>query len=262
VVVDCGAIAPPLLESELFGHERGAFSGANQRRLGAFEAAHGGTIFLDEIAELELDLQPKLLRVLERKQVQRVGASQPISVDVRVIAATNRNLQAEVNARRFRSDLYFRLAVLPISLPPLRTRAEDLPLLVEDLLSTMGAADHPASFRLTSIEFLAHVARQPWPGNVRELKNYLERSLALDDAAGPDSPQSDDGLGSDGLPPIDLTKPLKIVREQWTRAGERRYLEALLRASNWNVSQAARTAGVDRVNFYKLLSRCGLRRTI
>src|SRR5262249_28742426 len=141
VVVDCGAVPPDLLESELFGHERGAFTGAVASRLGAFEAANGGTIFLDEIGELSADLQPKLLRVLERKESKRLGGNKYAAVDVRVIAATNRNLRSEVNAGRFRSDLFYRLAVITVRLPPLRERIEDLPLLLDHLLTKIGPTE-------------------------------------------------------------------------------------------------------------------------
>jgi two-component system, NtrC family, response regulator GlrR len=141
LVVDCGAIPANLLESELFGHERNAFTGAGDRRIGAFEEASGGTIFLDEIAEMPLELQPKLLRVLESKEIRRLGSNQHQKVDVRIVAATNRDLRTEVNEGRFRADLYFRLAVLRINLPPLRSRQEDLPALAEELLAQIGASD-------------------------------------------------------------------------------------------------------------------------
>src|SRR5262249_26549255 len=157
----------------------GAFTGASAAREGAFEAAHGGTILLDEIGELGLSLQPKLLRVLERREVKRVGGNRYRPVDVRVIAATNRSLRAEVNEKRFRSDLYYRPAALEIRLPPLRERAEDLPLLVETLLVRLGASELPDAAWLRTPEHLADLARHAWPGNVRELRNYLERCVAL-----------------------------------------------------------------------------------
>ncbi|HZS40068.1 MAG TPA: sigma 54-interacting transcriptional regulator [Polyangia bacterium] len=255
VVVDCGAIPRELLESELFGHERGAFTGAVGAREGAFEAAAGGTIFLDEIGELAGDLQPKLLRALERHEVKRVGANTYRPVDVRVIAATNRNLRAEVNARRFRSDLYYRLAVIELRLPPMRERGEDLPLLVEDLLSALGAADDPEAARLRTPELAAELRRHHWPGNVRELRNYLERCLAMREptpltAAGP--------LAVDELE-VNATQPLKSERERWLRVLERRYLDEILRSHEGNVTAAARSAGVDRIHFYRLLWRHGLR---
>jgi two-component system, NtrC family, response regulator GlrR len=177
VVVDCGAIPPDLLESELFGHEKGAFTGAHARRLGAFETATGGTLFLDEIGELAPELQPKLLRVLERKEVKRVGAAAFLAVDVRVIAASNRNLPAEVNAQRFRPDLYYRLAVLEIGLPPVRERRDDLPALVERLLAAHRSDPGTAALRTSA--FAEQLATHSWPGNVRELRNYLDRCIAM-----------------------------------------------------------------------------------
>ncbi len=253
IVVDCGAVPPDLLESEFFGHEKGAFTGAQGARPGAFEAASGGTIFLDEIGELALELQPKLLRALERKQVKRVGATRYSPVDVRIVAATNRNLRTEVNERRFRSDLYYRLAVLEVRLPPLRERTEDLPLLVEHLLASLGAAGTPAAERLLAPALLAHLARQRWSGNVRELRNYLERCVALDEAV-PLGPTPDEAPGSP-----DLNQPLKIARERWTRAFERRYVEEMLARHDGKVAAAARAAGVDRMHFYRLAWRSGLK---
>jgi len=256
VVVDCGAIPARLMESELFGHEKGAFTGAISARPGAFEAAHGGTIFLDEVGELESELQPKLLRVLERRHVKRVGATQYVPVDVRVIAATNRNLHAEVNAKRFRSDLYYRLAVIEVRLPSLRERREDLPLLVEHILSSLGASDRKEAHMLRTEACRVALARHPWPGNVRELRNYVERALALADfrvlsadasalpASEPELPQGAD---------------LRTARESMLRDFERKYLENLLSQHAGNVSAAARSAGIDRKYFYKLLWRNGLR---
>jgi two-component system, NtrC family, response regulator GlrR len=252
IVVDCGAIPPDLLESELFGHERGSFTGASQAREGAFEAASGGTIFLDEIGELGLELQPKLLRVLERKQVKRVGSNKYAAVDVRIVAATNRNLRQEVNERRFRSDLYYRLAVVEIRLPALHERRDDLPLLVEQLLESIGDPASPEAASLKTPEFLATLAAHRWPGNIRELRNYLERCLALRDRApiGGDVPE----------PPLpDTSQPLKIARERWTRTLERRYVEELMRKHEGKVTVAARAAGIDRMYLYRLLWRYGLR---
>src|SRR5262249_14454944 len=177
IVVDCGAIPAELLERRLSGHDRGAFTGAVAPRGGAFEAAHGGTLFLDGVGELAPDLQPKLLRALERREIKRVGSSRYLPVDLRVVAATNRNLCAEVNARRFRSDLYYRLAVVVVRLPPLRERPEDLTLIVDHLLEGLGARERPEAAALRSPAFLTELARHHWPGNARELRNYLERCL-------------------------------------------------------------------------------------
>ncbi|HVK78799.1 MAG TPA: sigma 54-interacting transcriptional regulator [Kofleriaceae bacterium] len=253
VVVDCGAIPAALLEAELFGHEAGAFTGATARRAGAFEAADGGTLFLDEIGELALDLQPKLLRALDRREIQRLGGTQRVPVDVRVIAATNRDLKEEVNARRFRSDLYFRLAVLVVRLPPLRERTSDLPALVDAILDGLGDRDSPVARSLRAGELLPELLRHTWPGNVRELRNYVEACVVRQERAL--------AVGGDGRsePTIDVSQPLRVVRDRWLRHVERRYLEQLLAAHGNNVSAAARAAGVDRVHLHRLLSRAGLR---
>ncbi len=254
IVVDCGAIPTDLLESELFGHERGAFTGALTRREGAFEAANGGTIFLDEVGELAPELQPKLLRVLERRQVKHVGANSYQPIDVRVIAATHRNLRAEVNAGRFRSDLYYRLAVVEVRLPPLRSCPEDLPLVVDALLDGLGARQRPEAEALRTREFIQELTRHGWPGNVRELRNHLERCLVLRDQAPivADAPEPTPDS-------INLRGSLKGERERWNRLFERRYLEGVLAMHDGNVSAAARAAGVDRMHFHRLLRRCGLR---
>ena len=254
IVVDCGAIPPALLESELFGHEAGAFTGATSARAGAFELASGGTIVLDEIGELALDLQPKLLRVLDRHEIQRVGSSQRIAVDVRVVASTNRDLKAEVNAKRFRSDLYFRLAVLVVRMPPLRERMTDIPLLVAAILDDIGDHDSDMARAFASGAMLPELLRHAWPGNVRELRNYVEacivrQDLAPDRVAPPASAE----------PPIDVGQPLRVVRDAWIRHVERRYLEQLLLVHGGNVSAAARAAGIDRVHLHRLLARVGLR---
>jgi transcriptional regulator with PAS, ATPase and Fis domain len=251
IVMDCGAIPASLLETELFGHEAGAFTGATSTRIGTFEAAAGGTVFLDEIGELALDLQPKLLRVIERREVQRIGSTKRIPVDVRIVAATNRNVEKEVNARRFRADLYYRLAVLVVKLPPLRERAADLPLLVEGILDDLRAGDSPMARSLRRGEMLAELLRHDWPGNVRELRNYLEGCLVRQDTSTP--------LMQSGEPPIDANQPLALVRERWVRHIERRYLEQLLLIHANNVSAAARAAGIDRVHLHRLLARAGLR---
>ena len=254
VVVDCASIPGNLLESELFGHEKGSFTGASSTRIGAFESADGGTVFLDEIGELSLELQPKLLRVLEQREIQRIGGTNRIPVDIRVVAATNRNLALEVNAHRFRPDLYYRLAVVVVTLPPLRERLEDIPLLVEQLLARLTTADDPRLASLRDPGLLTELGRHSWPGNVRELRNHLERCLALSARA----PLALAGSGDDQLL-VDPGQPLRVMRDRWTRLLERRYLEALLREHNNNVTAAARAAGVDRIHFHRLLSRSGLR---
>ena len=250
IVVDCASIPAQLMESELFGHEKGAFTGADRRRIGAFEAANGGTLLLDEIGELPPELQPKLLRVLESREVQRIGSNERLPVDVRVIAATNRNLMAEVNTRAFRADLYFRIAVLEIMLPPLRHHLEDLPLLVDHMLE--GQPPSRGADALRGAALIAEMQRHHWPGNVRELRNYVERCLALEQP-----PQLAAAAPPTGR--VDPSKPLRVERERWLRELEREYLEKLLAAHGNNVSAAARAAGVDRIHMYRLLWRTGLR---
>ena len=172
-MVDCGAVAPTLIESELFGHVRGAFTGAVADRNGAFLEADGGTLFLDELGELPLELQPKLLRVLEAGTVRRVGEDKHRKVDVRIVAATHRDLEKEVEANRFRRDLYYRLAVVPVTVPPLRDRLDDIPLLAQHFVKGMGRGDFELPRAL-----LARFSAYHWPGNVRELRNLVERALA------------------------------------------------------------------------------------
>jgi two-component system, NtrC family, response regulator GlrR len=256
LVVDCGAIPANLLESELFGHEKGSFTGAVGRRIGAFEEASGGTIFLDEIGELTQDLQPKLLRVLESKEFRRVGANGMNKTDVRVVAATNRDLRAEVNAGRFRSDLYFRLAVVKVTIPALRERPDDLPITVDQILRTLGADDAQSS-ALRTPEFYNALSRSAWPGNVRELRNYLERCLVFQDAL-PVAGEAPRG-GAMSTAGIDPKLPYAEARRRALDGFERGYAEALLREHNGKVSAAAAAAGMDRVYLYRLLRRHGLK---
>ncbi|MCA9674081.1 MAG: sigma 54-dependent Fis family transcriptional regulator, partial [Myxococcales bacterium] len=184
VVFDCGAVPPNLIESELFGHEKGSFTGAVMTRQGLFELADGGTLFLDELGELPLDLQPKLLRALEQREVRRVGSAKPTKVDVRIIAATNRTLEDEVRAGRFRQDLYYRLSVVKLHLPALRERTDDIPLLIQHFLDHGAYNRNPDGsrrVRAVSREALAALAAYPWPGNVRELVNVVERAVSFCD---------------------------------------------------------------------------------
>ena len=255
VVVDCGAVPAALLESQLFGHEKGAFTGADSRRTGAFEEADGGTIFLDEIGELPTDLQPKLLRVLERRQIQRVGSNAVQNVDVRVIAATNRDLRAEVNEGRWRSDLYYRLAVVKVRMPALREHLEDVAELVEHFAASLRA-DPAAAERLTGDEFIAHLKTAAWPGNVRELRNYLERCLVFEQQLPFTDGAADDG--ADGIV-VDVEAPYEEARRKVLAEFERRYVEAQLERHGGSVTKAARAAGIGRVYVYKLLKRHGLR---
>ena len=256
LIVDCGAIPANLLESELFGHERNAFTGAGERRIGAFEEASGGTIFLDEIGEMPSELQPKLLRVLENKEIRRLGANQHQKVDVRIIAATNRDLRFEVNEGRFRADLYFRLAVLRLPLPPLRARQEDLPALAEELLQQLGANDEARTALLTP-ELLASLTRAAWPGNVRELRNYLERSLVFQapQPLGEIAPPSEVQGGLE----VDPSLPYAEARNRALAAFERTYVRALLERHAGKVAAAAAAAETGRVYLYKLARRHGIK---
>jgi DNA-binding NtrC family response regulator len=247
VVVDCGAIPQTLIESELYGHEKSAFTGATDRRLGAFEEARGGTIFLDEIGELPLDQQPKLLRAVESREIRRVGSNVHQKVDVRIVAATNRDLRREVNAGRFRADLYFRLAVIRIGLPPLRERPEDLPALAKELVASLGAGKDAAEKLLTR-DAVATLARGAWPGNVRELRNHLDRCIAFEELL----PLAE-ALPSNTV--TDASVPYAEARRRAIAAFERNYVDDLLARHGGKVTEAAAAAGMDRVYLYKLAKR-------
>ena len=253
-VVDCAAVPANLLESELFGHERGAFTGAIQRRVGVFEEAEGGTVFLDEVGELPLDLQPKLLRVLEAREVRRLGANRYLPVDVRVVAATNRDLRAEVNVGRFRPDLYFRLAVLTVRLPPLRERPGDIPLIAKQLLGRL-TLDEETRRALAEPAFLSRLQLSPWPGNVRELRNHLERCAALQEAL---QPASEDP-SPQHLDALDVSIPFSEARRRLLDTFEQGYVRALLDRHDGNVSRAAATAGVDRAHLHRIMRRQKMR---
>jgi DNA-binding NtrC family response regulator len=253
VTLDCGAIPANLLESELFGHERGAFTGAVAARAGAFEEAGEGTIFLDEIGELPSELQPKLLGVLEDKVYRRLGSNVVRPMRARIICATNRDLRTEVNLGRFREDLYYRIAVVSLTLPPLRERPEDVEALARQLLHAMGAEDD-AIDQLLSAELIAALRRAAWPGNVRELRNYLEKCLVFHDALpAPPEPSGDGGVVLE----VDATKPFSEARDEIMAAFERSYITELLRLHDGTVSKAAEAAQIDRTYLYKLLRRYG-----
>jgi DNA-binding NtrC family response regulator len=262
VPVNCGALPPDLVESELFGHARGAFTGATTAKRGLFEEADGGTLFLDEIGELPLATQVKLNRVLQEKEVRRVGDSAPSRVDVRVVAATHRDLRAEVAGGRFREDLYYRLNVFPVRLPPLRERAEDVPLLAAHFLEKHARAmrREVSGFDPEALRLLTSWS---WPGNVRELENAVERAVAI--ASGPvllprDLPSE---LSAPGpvLPPgpVLATLPYREVVEQAQDRTSREYLVALLTEFQGNVTRASARAGVERESLHRLLKKHGLR---
>ena len=247
VVANCAAFPENLLETELFGHERGAFTGADRDKPGLFEAAHGGTLFLDEVGDLPASLQPKLLRALENGEVRRVGSTRARTVDVRVIAATNKDLEREVEQGRFRDDLYWRLNVIPIHVPPLRERTADIPLLAEHFLAD----------RRLSTEALALLTGYPWPGNVRELRNAIERAMTLAAA---------DEIRADDLPErIRRAVPSAPLiadgsrRQASLRDVEREYILEILRQVGGNKSRAAEILGLDRKTLYRKLEEYRIR---
>lgn len=257
VAVNCGALPEQLLESELFGHAKGAFSGADRAKPGLFEAADGGVLLLDEIADLPLTLQPKLLRALENGEIRRVGATESRNLDVRVIAATNRDLEAEVQAGRFRDDLFYRLNVLHIATPPLRERAADIPLLAEHFLhrdTTEGEDQNAASLqrpRRISPEAMALLTTYPWPGNVRELRNAIQRAavVATGEEVRPEDLPARIREASRAAPLVgdsaDRALPLREV--------ERLYILEVLRQAGGNKSRAAELLGLDRKTLYRKL---------
>lgn len=256
LVVDCGALSTNLIDDDLFGHEKNAFTGAGEARKGVFEAAEGGTVFLDEIGELPRELQPKLLRVIENREVRRLGSNEPRKVNVRVIAATLRDLRADQNAGRFRADLYQRLAVLQASIPPLRDRPEDIPVLVDRLLRVLRA-DSDVREQLTSPEALARLASARWPGNVRELANHVDRCIAHGGfqpieplpPSGPGAPLSDAG--------VDASRPFEEEQTRAIHRFKRRYLHQLMRLHGGSVTRAAEAAGLARGYLYRLLKKHG-----
>jgi DNA-binding NtrC family response regulator len=253
IIVDLAGIAPSLIESELFGHVKGAFTGAHVDRAGAFERAEGGTVFLDEVGELPPEIQPRLLRVLERRQVKRVGANDYRTVDVRVVAATHVDLEGAVKAGKFREDLFHRLAVLRVTLPPLRERLEDIPLLVDTMLERMGRPPSALSEQTRAL-----LAQYPWPGNVRELRNVIERVVNMGEEALPDMGPApvDKPRPASVTPEVEL--PFKEAKERLIEGFERDYLKSLIERCEGNISRAAREAGIARLYVRKLLKKHGL----
>ncbi len=254
VVVNCAAMPEQLLESELFGHVKGAFTGAIAHRTGLFEEAHGGTLFLDEIGDMSLPTQAKLLRVVEDGEVRRLGSNRPARVDVRIVAASNRDLEAELRAGRFRQDLYFRLNVVAIRLPPLRERPEDLPLLLDHLLDHHARETKKGRKRLTP-DALACLRSYPWPGNVRELSNVLERAVLL--SAGAEITPGDLALpmGGAGATGND-DSPLRRVSAQ----AERETILQALQETGGNITLAAKRLGISRYGLQLKMRRLGVQR--
>ncbi|MCK6571284.1 sigma 54-interacting transcriptional regulator [Myxococcota bacterium] len=281
VVFDCSAVAPNLIESELFGHVKGAFTGAVVARAGAFERAQGGTLFLDEMGELPLDLQPKLLRALEQREFKPVGADRAVKLNTRIVAATNRNLQKEVEAGNFREDLYYRLAVIRVVLPPLRRRVDDIPLLVGHFLKELQTPDgQPVQ---VSYETIVKLQKHKWPGNVRELRNFVERAAMLatgnrletkylvppsfgDTRSGAEASAADEpavapaaALEGKAVAEFDDSLPFKDAKARLIDTFERTYWARLLDRTRGNISAAARIAGVHRKSAEYTLKKLNLR---
>ena len=261
VVIDATALPETLAESLLFGHEKGAFTGADQRRIGYFEAASGGTAFIDEIGELPAGLQAKFLRVLERQEVVRVGGNSPVKVDVRIVCATHRDLRHEIEAGRFREDLYYRIAQVRVLVPPLRDRTDDVPLLCQHLLASLaGQRSEPIALEQDAIDFLR---TQPWPGNVRELRNVLARGSALaQDRVIRRADVAGEGFGFRGTrqerEALDLSGTFTAAKDRSIERFEAAYLAALMKRCGGNLSRAAREADVARHHLRDLLKKRGL----
>lgn len=248
VAINCAAIPETLIENELFGHERGAFTGASDRRQGKFELATGGTVFLDEIGELPLGVQGKLLRAIEEKMIDRIGGRAPVAVDVRIVAATNKDLKTAVDNGQFRGDLFFRLAVFPIEVPPLRDRGDDVTLLARHFAAEIGRELRGREAQLSD-EAAAALKRHRWPGNVRELENAIERACILSDTLKLEP--ADLGLGpaanddADTLQQLDLSGTLSDVAHRVLRLAERRKIQSALAANDGNKSKTAEDLGVS-----------------
>ena len=256
VIVNCGAISPELVESELFGHEKGAFTGATTQRRGAFEIAHGGTIFLDEIGELPYRLQPKLLRALEQKEIKRVGGNESILVDVRILAATNRNLTKELSEKRFRDDLYFRISTITLTVPPLRDRRDDiLPIAMHFLADAASRANRPVpDFSIPAVELLSSY---DWPGNVRELRNAIQRAVVMSD-----SPSLTSRDFAFLLPVHSDTSPEVIDQSlsRWEQSEKSNILSELSRQKG-NKTRTARELGIAKSTLFEKLKKYGIRST-
>ncbi|HZY30306.1 MAG TPA: sigma-54 dependent transcriptional regulator [Candidatus Methylomirabilis sp.] len=261
IPVDCASLPETLLESELFGHEKGAFTGAQATRPGLFEFADGGTIFLDEVGDISLSLQAKLLRVLQEREVRRVGSNRIIEVDVRVISATNRDLGQSVAKGEFREDLYYRLNVISIPLPPLRDRKGDIPLIAVHYLKKYVASSGKEVMGIVP-EAMRLLEEYRWPGNVRELQNVMERAVVLaeHEFLRPQDLPEHIHVRAEPVSPVSPKElPLKRAKEEWAASFERDYLIHLLKRHDGNISQAAKTAGVDRKTVHRLLKKYGIK---
>jgi two-component system nitrogen regulation response regulator NtrX len=255
--VNCAAIPDELMESELFGHEKGAYTGATARRRGKFEIANGGTIFLDEIGDMSLKTQARILRILQEQKFERVGGTRTLTVDVRVIAASNKDLEREIEKGTFREDLYYRLNVIPIEVPPLNERKQDIPLLVECFLKESSEEGHVGVKSITP-RAMDHLMAYRWPGNVRELKNLIERlaimteSDVIDEGDIPSSYKSEDGAAADGG--FFDTRSLKDAKKEFEKA----YILQKLSENENNISQTADSIGIERSHLHKKIKSYGL----
>jgi DNA-binding NtrC family response regulator len=276
IKVNCAAIPRELIESELFGHEKGSFTGAQARKRGFFEQAHGGTLFLDEIGDMDLAAQAKVLRALQNGEVVRVGSEHVIQVDVRVLAATNKDLAKEVSAGNFREDLFFRLDVFPIRVPALRDRADDIAILAESFVKAF-CKENGLRIKRIDPSVMEAIGRRKWPGNVRELKNVVERAAILssdvitiadlpeDPHVSPFDDDGDDG-GSAATRSISVPAPAvgesgeRLTLREYREASERSYIVATLQAFDWNISKTAVALGVERTNLHKKIRAYGVKR--
>jgi DNA-binding NtrC family response regulator len=260
VAVNCAAISRELVESELFGHEKGAFTGASARRIGRFESADQGTIFLDEIGDMPLETQAKVLRVLQERSFERVGGTKAIEVDVRVVAATHRNLEAEIARGAYRGDLYYRLRVVEIVVPPLRDRVEDIPSLVDRFLEQLGARLGREKMRVSAAA-MTRLARHAWPGNVRELRNVVEQAAVL--ASGASIEEDDLRLGAaPGGAPVASSAaglPFAEAKRRAVEEFERAFIAAALRRHDGNISQTAESIGMVRQSLQQKMRDLGMR---
>jgi two-component system nitrogen regulation response regulator NtrX len=259
VDINCAAIPEELIESELFGHEKGAFTGAESKKRGKFDLAHKGTLFLDEIGDMSLKTQAKILRILQEQRFERVGGTKTIKVDARVVAATNKDLQDEITAGRFREDLFYRLNVVPIVVPPLRERQEDIPQLVKEFLSRVAGKFHVEPKSISG-DALGLLCAQPWPGNVRELKNLIERLVILtpgQEIQLDDLPVEMDGrpLKNSGFKQIYSGLDFKSARMEF----EKQYLEHKLIECEGNISQTAEAVGLERSHLHKKIKALGIK---
>jgi len=255
IKVNCAAIPRDLIESELFGHEKGAFTGALARRRGRFELAHTGTLFLDEVGDMSPDTQAKLLRVLEENEIERLGGGEPIPVDVRVISATNKNLEREIAQGNFREDLYYRLSVLPITVPPLRDRTEDIPLLARCFLDVYAREDESLAKTLTP-DAVARLQRMDWPGNVRQLRNLIERLMIMTEGTEIGVAELTQAAQEGAGEPAATDESLRASVEGY----ERDLIVQALEARAWNVTEAARRLHTDRANLHRKMRRYGIQK--